>query len=237
MTPVLSLVTGTLDRPQSFQRLYQSIRERTKVPWELVVSDASNPETKSYTTDLENVVSIREWPRAGCVKGYNKAFSQVRGKWVIWLNDDAEVMPGYDEAAIKYMEQHPECGLGALYYANLTLPFFIQTYHDMIYANFGIISKELGDQIGWMDDVVRMYGNDNSICFRVLLEGKGLGSIPGSRIWHHPFVDQQRKENVARQREDAEALMGKYRQALPFMREVYDRYLHLVGPIVLSEDY
>jgi hypothetical protein len=146
-------------------------------------------------------------------------------------------MPGYDTAAIDFMEKNPDCGLGALYYANTTLPYFIQTYQEMIYANFGIISRELGEKIGWMDEVVRMYGNDNSVAFRVLLAGYGIGSIPDARIWHHPFQDRYRIENVNGQPADAEKLMGKYRSALPYMKEIYNRYVHLVGPLVLNEVY
>lgn len=235
MDPILSLVTGTLNRPDSFARLAKSIIEWTKVPWELVVSDASDEPYKEKYPD--NVIFLPERPRLGCVKGYNRAFKHCRGKWVIWLNDDAEVMPGYDTAAIDFMEKNPDCGLGALYYANHTMPYFVQTYHEMLYANFGIISRELGEKVGWMDEVVRMYGNDNSITFRVLLEGLGIGSIQGARIWHHPIQDKQRIENESRHAEDAAALMGKYRQFLPYMKEVYNRHLHLVGPLFLHEVY
>lgn len=233
--PVLSLVTGTLNRPNPFNRLVQSIIERTTVPWELVVSDASD---KPYETAYpENVRILPERPRLGCVNGYNKAFAQCKGKWVIYLNDDAEVLPGYDRAAIDFMEEHPEIGLGALYYAERTLPFVVQTYHQMIYANFGILSRALGNKIGWMDRVVRMYGNDNSIAFRVLLEGLGIGTIQGARIWHHSEQDSQRRQNQIGRELDAENLMNKYRPHLPYMLDVFNRTQHLCGPLILNEVY
>ena len=47
-----------------------------------------------------------------------------------------------------------------------------------------------GNKIGWMDEIVKMYGNDNSIAFRTLLAGKGIVSIPGARIWHHVILDR-----------------------------------------------
>lgn len=233
MAPFLSLVTGTLNRRDSFNRLVNSIIERTKVDWELVVSDASDePYPDSYPP---NVHIIPERPRRGCVKGYNRAFARTRGEWVIWLNDDAEVMPGYDTAAISFMEKHPECGLGCLYYAENCLPYRINMYREMAYANFGIIKRELGERIGWMDTVVEMYGNDNSITFRTLLAGYGIGTIPNSRIWHHVIIDKYKAENQQFRTPDARALMEKYEPFLADMQRVYKQHKHLVGPIVLGE--
>lgn len=235
MEPILSLATGTLNRRDSFNRLVQSIIENTKLPWELIVSDASDePYPDKYP---DNVIIIPERPRLGNVLGYNKAFQHCQGKWVIYLNDDCSVLPGYDHASVSFMEAHPEIGLGALYYANVTMPFFVQIYKEMLYANFGIIKRELGDKIGWFDSIVKMYGNDNSLTFRVLMEGFGVVSIPGARIWHHAFVDKYRRENEAGQITDAAKLMGKYREHLPFMKSVHDKYSHLSGPLVLNEVY
>lgn len=234
MEPILSLVTGTLNRRDSFNRLVVSIIERTPIPWELIVSDASDePYPDKYPS---NVIIIPERPRLGCVKGYNRAFARARGKWVIWLNDDAEVMPGYAQASIEYMEAHPEIGLGALYYCENSLPYLINEYKEMIYPNFGIISKEFGDKISWMDEILTMYGNDNSIAFRTLLAGKGIGSIPGARIWHHVILDRWKMENQQNRSPDARALCDKYMPFLGQMKHVYDLTKHLVGPMRLEID-
>jgi GT2 family glycosyltransferase len=232
--PILSLVTGTLNRRDAFNRLVRSIISRTDMPWELVVSDASDePYPDEYP---DNVKIIPERPRLGCVKGYNKAFSMCSGKWVLYLNDDAEVMPGYARAAVDYMEANPEIGLGALYYAEVTLPFAVQEYKDMVYANFGILSKELGNKIGWMDTITKMYGNDNSIAFRVLMEGKGIGTIEKARIWHHSVNDKLRQENQEGRFEDASKLMEKYGPFLGTMLRTY-REKSKIGRLVLNEVY
>jgi GT2 family glycosyltransferase len=237
--PILSLVTGTLNRPLHFKRLLRSITERTYASWELVVSDASDVEDGHYpyTANLpENIIVLPERPRLGCVKGYNRAFARARGKWVIWLNDDAEVMPGYDKAAITFMESYgDEIGLGALYYAENVLPYSINWYQGLPYANFGIISKELGDRIGWMDPDLHMYGNDNSVAFKVLLSGKGIGSIPDARIWHHVILDQWKVENQKHRSPDSRTLLSKYQPLLPQMKAVYEKYKKFVGPSILEE--
>lgn len=237
MPPVLSLVTGTMNRPESFERLVRSIAERTRVPWELVVSDASHFQyAKAYGSKYPGQIKVREEvKREGCVKAYNWCFKNCTGEWVIWLNDDAEVMPGYDVAAINYMERHPSIGLGALYYAECHLPYMINSWFKMVYANFGIISRTLGEEIGWMDEVVHMYGNDNSIAFRVLLAGLGIGSVPGSKIWHHSVQDEDRIRNQESRVADARALVNKYQYLLPEMQEVYSRTSNLIGPMILHD--
>jgi GT2 family glycosyltransferase len=211
---VLSLVTGTVDRKDSFARLVDSVIRHTAVPWEMVVSDASS---KPYGLELPgNVRVLEERPRTTCVKGYNRAFRAAAGQWVIWLNDDAEVCSGYDEAAIAFMEAHPEIGLGALHYSECGGPFHVNSAWGTIYANFGIISKELGDQVGWFDDRLQMYGCDNSLSLRVLLADRGVADIEGARILHHSVKDQTRADNQRHRMRDTEVLQETY---LPFKRQ------------------
>lgn len=222
MTPVLSLVTGTLNRPESFKRLVDSIVANTSVPWELVVSDASDvPYPYAWT---EQVRIFPEQPRLGCVKGYNRAFKETQGTWVIYLNDDAEVMPGYDETSIRFMEQHPEIGLGALHYSEDGGPYHANSAWGCIYGNFGILRRTLGQHIGWFDEDLIMYGNDNSLTFRVLLSGYGVTDIPEARILHHSVKDQTRIENQQHRREDNKTLSRKYMPLREQWLRVYRQY-------------
>lgn len=201
-----------------------SIEAYTNVNWELVCSDASDS-----TLDNEEVAAgqprirlIPERPRMGCTKGYNRAFQAARGTYCLWLNDDCEVTPGYAEAAISFMEANPRIGLGALPYSNRGGPFGVNEYEGMVYANFGILRRSLGDQVGWFDDLLTMYGNDNSLAFRVLLAGYGIAEIAGARIIHHEHDDQHRRDNQNGRHEEAEKLRAKYLPYLTEMRAVYE---------------
>lgn len=223
MTPILSLVTGTRNRPQDLLRLVHSIEQHTPMSWELVVSDASDEPIDLALPSA--VVVLPERPRQGCTRGYNRAFRHARGPWVIWLNDDCEVLPGYAENAIRFMEVNPRIGLGALPYSNKGGPFLTNSnsFDGMLYANFGIIRRELGEQIGWFDEIVEHYGCDNSIGFRVLLAGLGIAEIPNARVIHYEHDDIHRHENLRNQMADANRLRAKYETLLPQMREVYER--------------
>lgn len=223
MSPVLSIITGTRNRLDSMNRLWRSLQEHTTVPYELIIADASEVTRISYD---RNIRIISEKPPKGCSAGYNVAFREARGDFVIWLNDDCEVLPGYDTNAIHFMGANPNIGLGALPYSNKGLPFRTNanSFDGMLYANFGIIRRELGNRIGWFDsECVRHYGCDNSIGFRVLLAGFGIAEIPNARLLHHEHDDAQRQENLKGQQEDANRLRQKYEPLLPQMREVYER--------------
>lgn len=222
MEPILSIVTGTLDRPDSLKRLLRSIRENTYVPYELLISDAGKLHPVGNCTE-PNTKVFREIPRLGHIKGYNNLFRQCSGKWVVWLNDDAVVLPEWSKC-VEVMERNSWVGMGILQYGNFGSPYTFNEYQGMPYANFGIIDRELGNRLGWFDDYLYFYGGDNALTFKVFLSGRPVVSIPGEHIIHYPVEDQQRIENVAKQAADATALMNKYRDLLPRMWKVRDEF-------------
>lgn len=218
---VLSIVVGTIDRPAQLSKLISSVVRNTKgIQYEMLIADASS--RPAVATDLpENVYILREWPRLGHAAGYNKLFRQAKGKWVVWLNDDVEVEPEWAKAAVDFMETAPWCGLGCIYYSESGGAYCINAYQGMIYANFGIISKSLGDTIDWFDeDVLRMYGADNSLTFKVYLQDMGVMGIAGSKIRHNPIMDSVKIQNVEGQAADAAGLMGRYRPLVDRMLEI-----------------
>jgi len=235
----LSIVTGTKDRPECIKRLVYSVVSNAGLrwnEWELIIADASEKLTQLDHTILglgASVFTIHEKTPLGMVKGYNHAFWLSRGKWVLWLNDDVEVLPGYDKAAVGFMEANPEIGLGALYYSEQGVQenkFHINHYLEMAYANFGIIRRDIGNELGWFDEDIKMYGSDNALSFKVLLAGKGVVGIPNAKLIHHAHQDPLRKENQKDRRSDARLLRDRYFPRVNEMRAVYNQYSRLGGP-------
>lgn len=229
--PTLSIVTGTINRPIPLQRMITSVLQHTTVPFELIIMDAS-PEP-SGVSNLGNLKIIHESPRMGHVQGYNRAFRMCRGTYVMWLNDDAEVLPGYDVAGINLLNTHGDVGLGAYYYKEGG-KFHVNMLYQMIFANFGILPRWLGDRVGWFDTDLTMYGSDNSLTFRVLLAGYGVATVPGPLIIHHSERDTMRIENEHLRRTDADIMNGKYSKYKKEMQQTYRMTQHLVGPRILA---
>lgn len=181
----------------------------------------------------DNVQIIHESPRMGMVKGYNHAFRLCKGEFVMWLNDDAEVLPGYDLAGVDLLRAHPDVGMGCYYYLEGGR-WHVNMLYRMIFANFGILPRWLGEQVGWFDEELTMYGSDNSLTFKVLLAGKGVVTVPGPRIIHHSEWDEMRNENDKLRRPDADKLNAKYSGRAKEMQAVYNQFRHLIGPRILA---
>lgn len=203
----LSLVTGTVGRPDAYARLVESIHRHTQTEWELVVAAGIGAD---YAQPSENIRIIVDEPQMGWTKAYNRACRVAEGEWVIWLNDDVEVLPGYDVEAIQFMEANPKLGIGALYYRENEIDFHISNWLGVPYANFGIIRKSMGDRVNWFDEHMEMYGADNSLTYRVLFEGFGISGIPEARLLHHKEDDSQRKANLRFKHMDGDRFRDKY---------------------------
>ena len=205
----LSLVTGTIDRRDSFYRLLDSVVRCTDVPWEMVVADASS---ECYAANCHPQARVfEERPRLGYVRAYNRCFAECLGEWVLFLNDDAEVTPGYAGSAIRFMQRHTGIGLGALHYCDGPgSEFRVNSAWGTIYANFGIMRRSVGAAVGWFDPDLEMYGSDNSLALRMLMKGYGVADIPEARIIHHSVQDDTRKANQKTRAKDNQTLTRKY---------------------------
>ncbi len=222
MKPILSLITGTRNRPEGIARLIDSVSKHTSVPFEMLVGDASDlPYCGSYPYSVR---IIRESPRLGHTRGYDRLFGMAQGEWLLWLNDDAEVTEGYAENAIRFMESHPNIGLGALVYSENGGPFHVNSAWGTVYANFGIFRKDLGEQVHYFDQELEMYGADNSLAFRILLAGKGVASIPDAKILHHPVEDAMRYENQKNRTHDNGVLTNKYMPYRRYWLATYEKH-------------
>lgn len=218
--PLLSIVSGTMDRPDSYKLFIDSVVEHTHVPHEIIIADASQGENYVHEPparpEMTRFVHIVEKPRIGTLKGYNVAFRQSRARYTVWFNDDCEMLPGWDLRAVNFMEAHPEIGIGIVYFKDThrgTLkPYYeYQTYFKVPVPNFGVVRREVGEKIGWFDESLgNMYGCDTDLGMQTLVSGYGVAPIPGCKIIHHRVWDQQREENYMRRNLDTVKFVLKW---------------------------
>ena len=228
MIPELSIVIGTVDRPGHLNRFVNSIILHTDIPYELIIVDGGDkPIEKSWGDNLSHIKVIEDKPRAGYRQAYNKGFAAATGKYVVFLNDDVEVTRSWAIEAVRFMDANSKwCGMGAIYFSE-NGPygrFEIREWLNLPYANFGVISKDLGNRLGWFDDYIYTYGADNSLSFKVFLAGYSISGIPNCKVLHNPILDLNKQANLERQPKDAANILLKYRHRLPEMYAVYRRY-------------
>jgi GT2 family glycosyltransferase len=184
----LSIVVGTTRR-DGFGLFLKSLKH-VGFPFQLVIADASEEEHAVWSPEvfkINNLVSYsywREWPPQGFIKGYNAAIKYgATGDFVVWLNDDCELEPGWGEAVFKHMAEHSDV-IGAMFFSDIGTKYRVCSYCGMLYANFGIIKRDLGNQLGWFDERLFMYGGDTAISVLALSYGISTIPIPGCHIRH-----------------------------------------------------
>ncbi len=77
---------------------------------EIIVADnASTDDSVSYLANhFKNVCTIRFTSNHGFAGGYNRALEQVQATYFMLLNTDVEVMPGWLNPLIDFLDNHPE---------------------------------------------------------------------------------------------------------------------------------
>lgn len=292
MELTLSIVVGTKDRPAAYKRFKDSVERTVHVPYEIIVGDASKG--FRYALDTATVRVLPEDPPQGTLKGYNRCFRECRGKWVAWFNDDCEMLDGWCEAALEYMENTDYVGLGAIYFKDRKedgtfheynqcenckyvvdrshkwcvrcgkkcLPagsFRVYDYPEPRYrrgqipgtakvvkflhfpgiphANFGILSRELGNQVGWFDESMGAdaYGCDTSLCLLVVEAGKAVCRVPGCKIIHHRAFDESMTNRLNETRiSDLMAYKAKWGPRIPELQTKHAQYHSVTGPEVIE---
>jgi GT2 family glycosyltransferase len=77
----------------------------------IVVDDRSDDETAEELARIEGLVCIHNEQNLGFVGSCNRGAGQARGRYLVFLNNDTQVLDGWLDALIETFEQHPECGL------------------------------------------------------------------------------------------------------------------------------
>ncbi len=94
--PLLSIVTGTRNRPDLIADMVNSVLAHTKHPFELLIADGSDGEP--FVCNDPRVRVFPETEPLGSVRAYNAVFEQAQGDFVCFLNDDLVVLPGWSVA-------------------------------------------------------------------------------------------------------------------------------------------
>jgi O-antigen biosynthesis protein len=91
--------------------LRQLVRATAGVPYELiVVNDAADAETTRVLDALENATVIVNERNLHFLRSVNRAAEAARGRYLVLLNDDTEVQPGWLEALVECAESDPAIG-------------------------------------------------------------------------------------------------------------------------------
>ena len=182
----------------------------------LVVDDCSTDQTHALLQTVEGVTVLRNPENAGFIDSCNRGAAQSRGKYLVFLNNDTQVMDGWLDHLLQTFRQHPGAGLVG---ARLVYPDGrLQECGGMVFSdgsgwNYGrggnpaqpeymhlreadycsgacfMIEAALFNELGGFDERYRpAYYEDTDLCFRVRAAGRQVLVQPASTVVHHEGI-------------------------------------------------
>jgi len=126
VNPEVSIVIPVFNKVDYTRKCLEMIAQNTPagVCEIIVIDNASTDETKSLLSNLKDCVKYIENERnLGYAKANNQAARIAAGKYLLFLNNDTEVLPSWLEPLVKIMDERSEIGIAApkLIYPNGTI--------------------------------------------------------------------------------------------------------------------
>lgn len=242
-TPVVSIVVLTLNGLRHTRECFRSIAAHTRVPYEVIVVDnASTDGTWEYLQSLQNVKLVRNETSRGFGPACNQGAERARGKYVLFLNNDTVVLPGWLTRLTDTMEEHPECGgVGAKL---LHMDGTLQEAGGIIWrdgstAGYGrgedpsssaynflrevdycsaaclLVRKDAWDAIGGFDPrYAPAYYEDVDLCMKLRKAGYTVLCQPTSEVRHHEYGSSSKESAVLLMQRNRDIFFAKWKEEL-----------------------
>jgi GT2 family glycosyltransferase len=190
-----------------------SLHTEPTIPYEVIVADdASTDETSDVLARIRGLRVVRNHTNLGFLRNCNRAAALARGPYLLFLNSDVQVCPGWLAPLVSCLEGHPAVGAvgpkllypdgrlqeaGALInpdgtatlvglFDDPTRPAFNrQREVDYTSAACLLVRRDLFlDVGGFSDDLAPAYCEDSDLCFKLCEQGHRIVYCPSSEVVH-----------------------------------------------------
>lgn len=216
--PTVSIVIPVYNQIHYTYACLLSILEHTRdVSYEVIIADdVSTDATEHLAEYAEGLVICRNTTNQGFLRNCNQAARQARGNYVMFLNNDTQVTPGWLSALVNLIESDPSIGMvgsklvypdgrlqeagGIIWsdgsgwnYGRLDDPDKPEYNYvkevDYISGAAILLSRELWKQIGGFDTrFAPAYCEDSDLAFEVRKAGYRVVYQPLSKVIHFEGV-------------------------------------------------
>ena len=216
--PKVSIVIPVYNQIHYTYACLLSILEHTKdVSYEVIIADdVSTDATAELSKYAENLVICRNAVNQGFLRNCNQAAKSARGKYVMFLNNDTQVTPGWLSSLVNLIESDPTIGMvgsklvypdgrlqeagGIIWsdgsgwnYGRLDDPDKAEYNYvkdvDYISGAAILLSNDLWKQIGGFDErFAPAYCEDSDLAFEVRKAGYRVVYQPLSKVIHFEGV-------------------------------------------------
>lgn len=212
--PLVSIVIPVYNKFPLTVQCLASLHENvsSEISYEVIVVDNNSTDASKNLSRVKGLVYIRNQENLGFVGGCNRGVEAAKGQYIVFLNNDASVEPGWLENLVSTIESYPNAGLvgskilypdgrlqeagGIIYKDGTGCNYGKNDHPDRYQYNFVrevdycsgasiIIKKDLFDEFGGFDELYApAYYEDTDLAFKVREKGLKVIYQPESVIYH-----------------------------------------------------
>ncbi|MCE1202087.1 MAG: glycosyltransferase family 2 protein [Bacteroidia bacterium] len=240
--PLVSFITVNYNQSKVTCELLESLRSCTYPAFEVIVVDNGSPSDNPdiITEKYPETILIKTGKNLGFAGGNNAALSVAKGKYLLFINNDTEVEPGFLQPMVELLEGNPEIGMvspriqffhtpGVLQFAGFT-PFSkitlrnfaigfgqkdVGQYLDVretasIFGAVMLVPRKVLDEVGPMDDIYFLYYEEHDWAARIKKAGYKIFYDGRSLVLH--------KESISTVKESPFQIYYLHRGRVLFLR-------------------
>lgn len=215
--PTVSIILLTHNRADLTYDCLETVLAHSDRPYELIIIDnGSRDETGALLDRLAGIGLVRNTENRGFAAGCNQGAELARGKYLLFLNNDTQVTPGWLSGLVDLMDSTPSCGAvgaklvrpdGSLQEAGSILGPFGEAigygrgdhplkpeYSYVREVDFCsgaclLVRKELFQALGGFDERFSpAYYEDCDLCLGLAHRGYKVLYHPGVTVFHHEYA-------------------------------------------------
>ncbi len=114
--PLVSIIAVNYNQPQVTYEFLDSLRHITYPNYEVIVVDNGSPDgpPERIPTDYPEVKLVISEKNLGFAGGNNLGVANSKGDYLMFLNNDTEVDPGFLQPLLQIFKEHPDAGMASL---------------------------------------------------------------------------------------------------------------------------
>ncbi|GAB4317833.1 MAG: glycosyltransferase family 2 protein [Bacteroidales bacterium] len=221
--PRVSVISVNYNQPDVTCDMLASLRQVTYPDVEVIVVDnGSSVPCNRISREFPEVKLIKSAENLGFAGGNNLGIDQATGKYLLFLNNDTEVEPGFLEPLVELLEDNPDIGMVSpkikFYhhreliqyagYSRLNIrtlrmkglgygrkddgSFDRITETHFAHGAAMMVPRRVIDKVGKMPDIYFLYYEEHDWCIRVKRAGFKVYYHPQSVVWHKESVSTGR---------------------------------------------
>lgn len=199
-----SIVIPTYNRPKLLSRALSSVEAQHRSDLEiLIVNDGSTQAYEFNCHSSKHIVYQVNHVRCGVSSARNRALRMAKGEWILFLDDDDELVPGYVDQLSGAITRYSNCGVfwtGARILQkdkageSVSIRTFDESYASerdsvkeflSVELGFGVaIKREAIASVGMFDESLQV-GEDTDLFLRLVDAGFIPKPIPGVGVIKH----------------------------------------------------